>query len=81
MVLGGDQLYLCGPPDVVKEDDPMAAFEGRLGSELWSLSAEDGKIVSKQKLNEMPIFDGMIVAEDRIFVTTVNGKILCFEAR
>jgi hypothetical protein len=77
MVLGADKLFLCGPPDVVKEGDPMAAFEGRLGSELWSLSAEDGKILSKSKLDEMPIFDGMIVADDRLYLCTDRGDIIC----
>ena len=77
MVLGGDQLYLCGPPDILKEDDPMAAFEGRLGSELWTLSAKDGSIIAKQDLDEMPIFDGMIVADDRLFLSTENGDLMC----
>ena len=79
MVLGGDRLFLCGPPDVLKEGDPMAAFEGRLGSELWSLSAEDGKIVSKMKLEEMPIFDGMIVADSRLYLCTQDGDVICME--
>ena len=77
MVLGGDRLYLCGPPDVIKEDDPMAAFEGRLGSELWSLSAETGEIVSQAKLEEMPIFDGMIVADKRLYLCTKDGDVIC----
>ena len=77
MVLGGDQLYVCGPPDAVKEDDPMASFEGRMGSELWALSAEDGTIISQQKLDEMPIFDGMIVADDRLFLCTETGDVIC----
>ena len=77
MVLGGDQLIVCGPPDVLKENDPLAAFEGRLGSELWTLSARDGNIISQAKLEEMPVFDGMIVADDRLYLCTTTGNLIC----
>ena len=77
MVLGGDQLYLCGAPDILDEEDPLSAFEGRLGSELWSLSAADGKVMSQIKLDEMPAFDGMIVAEERLYLATDAGEIIC----
>lgn len=77
MVLGGDKLFVCGPPDVLNEEDPLAAFEGRLGSELWALSAEDGSIVSQQKLDEMPLFDGLMVANDCLYLSTTSGKLIC----
>ncbi|MHC4405507.1 MAG: outer membrane protein assembly factor BamB family protein, partial [Planctomycetota bacterium] len=54
MVLAGQTLVVCGPPDVVQEGDAMAAFEGRLGSELWTISAPDGKTIAKQQLEESP---------------------------
>ena len=63
--------------DVIKDDDPMAAFEGRMGSELWSLSAADGKILAKEKLAETPIFDGMIVAGGQLYLCTQQGEIIC----
>jgi hypothetical protein len=77
MVLGGETLAVCGPPDAVKDDDPLAAFEGRLGTELWTISAPDGQTIAKQKLAESPIFDGMIVAEDRLFICTEAGEVIC----
>ena len=54
MVLAGKTLAVCGPPDVLKKDDAMASFEGRMGSALWTLSAENGKITSQQKMPEAP---------------------------
>ena len=36
-------LFIAGPPDVVPADDPLAAFEGRLGAWLWVVSADAGK--------------------------------------
>jgi hypothetical protein len=77
MVLAGKTLVVCGPPDVLKEGDAMAAFEGRMGSELWTLSAPDGETVAKQKLDELPIFDGMIVAENRLYLCTEQGEVIC----
>lgn len=77
MVLAGKTLVVCGPPDVLKEGDPMAAFEGRMGTELWTISAADGKTIAKLKLKESPIFDGMIVAEDRLYICTETGEIIC----
>jgi hypothetical protein len=79
MVLASNKLVVCGPPDLVKEGDPMAAFEGRLGSELWTISAADGTTVSQQKLDEMPLFDGMIAAENRLFMCTDDGAVICME--
>lgn len=77
MTLGGQTLVICGVPDVVKTDDPMAAFEGRLGSELWTVSATDGKPMTKQALKVTPIFDGMIVAQDHVYMCTEDGSVLC----
>ena len=34
MVLAGDRLLFAGPPDVIEEDDPYGAFEGRKGGRL-----------------------------------------------
>jgi hypothetical protein len=77
MALGGKTLVTCGPPDVVKEDDPMAAFEGRLGSELWTFSVADGKTLGQFKLDESPIFDGLIVANNCLYLCTEKGAIVC----
>ena len=35
-------MFVAGPPDVVPQDDPLAAFEGRLGSAIWAFSTDDG---------------------------------------
>ncbi len=80
MALAGKTLLVCGPPDVVKEDDPMAAFEGRMGSELWTISAPDGRTIARQKLKESPIFDGMIVGDDQVYMCTERGEVICMGA-
>jgi len=79
MVLAGHSLHVCGPPDRVKEGDPLAAFEGRMGSELWTLKADSGEIMSKTSLDDVPAFDAMIAAEGRLLMTTETGSVICFQ--
>jgi len=78
MVVAGDHLIVAGPPDVVPEDDPLAAFEGRAGGVLQVFSAGDGKQVASQKLASPPAFDGMSAAEGRLYMATHDGKVICF---
>jgi len=78
MVLAGKALFVAGPPDVVSEDDPLAAFEGRSGGALWTVSAADGKTTARTKLDAPPVFDGLIAAGGRIYMVTVDGKVICY---
>ncbi len=80
MVLAGDTIFVCGPPDKVKASDPLAAFEGRMGGEIWALNAATGEVLNKLKTTDVPAFDAMIAAENRLFMCTPAGKILTFAA-
>jgi outer membrane protein assembly factor BamB len=77
MVLAGQRLFLAGPPDVVPRDDPLAAFEGRLGARLWVVSASDGEKLAEYELDRTPAFDGMIAADDRLYLVTADGHVMC----
>ncbi len=81
MVLAGKHLAVCGPPDVLKKGDTAASFEGRMGSEFRIVSAADGKTLSTQKLKEVPIFDGMIVADGRLLMCTESGELICMKKK
>jgi hypothetical protein len=79
MVLAGDTLCVAGPPDVVPEEDPAAAFEGRKGAQLWTFRASDGeKLAEIAHLAAPPVYDGLIAAESRLFISTTDGRVLCF---
>jgi hypothetical protein len=78
MVLANDRLFMAGVPDVVPEDDPYAAFEGREGAQLWVVSATDGEKVAEYQLDSMPAFDGLIAAGGRLFLVTTSGEVQCF---
>jgi hypothetical protein len=78
MVLADDKLFMAGPPDVVPQDDPYAAFEGRKGAQLWVVSATDGYKLAEYPLKELPAFDGLIAVGGQLFLATADGKLLCF---
>ena len=80
MVLAGDRLFICGAPDIVPNDDPEAAFQGRSGARLWAVSAEDGEKLAEYELERMPAFDGMIAAWGRLYIVTEDGRLLCMGA-
>jgi hypothetical protein len=79
MVLAGDNLFVAGPPDVVDPEDPMAAFEGRKGGLLWTLSAADGKKRAEYTLKSPPVSDGLIAAQDRLFASLRDGRLICMD--
>ncbi|UCF14541.1 MAG: PQQ-like beta-propeller repeat protein, partial [Phycisphaerales bacterium] len=77
MVLAGDHLFVAGPPDAIDPDDPMAAFEGRSGAVLRTYSKIDGSAVTEQKLDAPPVFDGLIAARGRLYMSMEDGTVLC----
>jgi len=93
LVLAGQTLFVAGPPDVLNEeqafenpDDPAtqaklaaqaAALEGRQGGQLLAVSAADGKLLAARELGAMPAFDGMAAAQGRLYVSTVDGRVIC----
>ncbi|MHC4506863.1 MAG: PQQ-binding-like beta-propeller repeat protein, partial [Planctomycetota bacterium] len=81
MVLAGGTLFFAGPPDVFDPKAPMAAFEGGKGAALQAVSAADGKRLAEHKLESPPVFDGMIAAGGRLYVSTLDGKVRCFAGR
>lgn len=78
LVLAGAHLFGVGPPDVVPDDDPAAAFEGKLGSRLWVASTADGEKVAEYPLQQTPIFDGLIAAREHLYMATEDGRLICF---
>jgi outer membrane protein assembly factor BamB len=79
MVLVGDKLFIAGPPDVIPKDDPLAAFEGRMGADFWAVSALTGEKLSEiQHLESPPVYDGLIAAQGCLYISTADGCVHCF---
>ena len=93
MTIAGDTLFVAGPPDLVDErqafhnpDDSEVqaklkrqaeAYEGRAGGQLWVMAKADGRVMNRYTLNTIPVFDGMAVADDSLYMATVDGRVMC----
>ncbi len=77
MTLAGDRLFVAGPPDIVKENDPMASFEGRMGGLLQVYDADKGKSSREYELDAPPVFDGMIAVDGYLLIATTDGQVVC----
>ena len=79
MVLAGHKLFVAGPPDVIPDEDPLAAFEGRKGAEFWAISATTGRTLAElPRLKALPAYDGLIAAGGCLYLSTIDGRIHCF---
>ena len=93
MVLAGQTLFVAGPPDVVNEEEAVksldnpnlraklaeqgAAYKGHGPAILTAVSATDGKGLVSYQLAAAPVFDGMAAAGGKLYLSTVDGKVLC----
>ena len=91
MVKAGDTIFACGPADIVNEPkfaqrrpDQLDAlrkqarvFAGADGSILWAAAAKDGKKIRETRLDVLPVLDGMIAAGGRLYMSTMDGKVVC----
>jgi len=95
MVLAGGNLYTAGPPCIADEKaafyepdaqanrdalaEQEAAWEGKKGGLLRVVSASDGQKLTEYRLDSVPVWDGMAAANGRLYMATIDGKVLCFD--
>jgi hypothetical protein len=77
MLLAKDTLFVAGPPDDADPERALAAIEGKLGARLWAVSAKNGEKLAEQKLDSLPVFDGMASAGGRLYISTIDGQVRC----
>ena len=53
-------------------------WEGSEGASLMVVDINNGSIVSEQKLDTLPVFDGFAAAEGKLFMSTTDGDVVCF---
>jgi len=81
MVRAAETIFVAGVPDVVDPKDPHGAWEGRKGGVLAVFAADDGKKFAEYKLPALPVWDGMVAAGGRLFISTRDGGIVCMGKR
>jgi len=93
MALAGRTLFVAGPRDLVDEEQAVrqlnsddmqrlireqeAAYTGQRGGLLWAVSADDGEKLATLELDTIPVFDGMAAAGGRLYLATVDGRLIC----
>ena len=89
IVLAGQTLLIGGPADTVAEIphstaevDPLAAaLETTRGGRLLVVSTADGQTLAEYGLPSPPVFDGMAVADGRLYLSTKLGQVMCMVSR
>ncbi len=61
--------------------DALDSFEGRKGARLSVTDKTDGRVISELALDSAPAFDGMIAADKRLFISLVDGSVVCLESQ
>jgi hypothetical protein len=95
MVKAGENIFLAGPPDVLDEPGAIPqygsgkameemekqeiALEGGMGMYMLAISARDGRRLAEYRYNSLPVFDGLIAAKGRLYLSTKKGEVVCFE--
>jgi outer membrane protein assembly factor BamB len=93
IVLADKTLFIAGPPDIVDEEKAFFALNdkevlaqlaqqsellhGKDGARLWAVSAATGKKLSEYRLDSLPVWDGMVAANGKLYLATMDGEIAC----
>ncbi len=91
MFITDNAVVIAGPRDLYDEEKAVAGFKigneifsdqqehmaGKHGSLLKVINKRDGSEISSVALPYAPTWDGMITANGRIYMTTVDGHLVC----
>lgn len=84
MAMAGDVIFVAGRPLSFAPDHPVEKFQkshaGELGGVMQAISATDGRKLAEYKLDAPPAWDGMAVADGRVYLSTENGGVICYES-
>jgi hypothetical protein len=94
MALAGNRLLIAGPPDVLDEEAAFQNFadqatqqqiaaqdkalKGQSGALFQAVDAGTGETVAEYQLDSPPVFDGLIVAGGRVFIATMDGRLMAY---
>lgn len=69
VMLAGENAFAAATP---------IGRDPKVKSELWVLNGADGAKAQVLPLDGRPVYDGLSAAGGRLFVTTEDGRVLCF---
>lgn len=66
-------------PAILKElKEQDEALDGKRGAKMWAVNVETGEQSAGLELTSPPVWDGITVAQGRVYVSTMDGKLQCF---
>jgi len=77
MLLAREHLYVAGPPDLPPDDGAYEAMIGKRGALFRVVATSDGSQLAEFEMDEVPVFDGLIAAGDRLYMSTMDGTLIC----
>ncbi len=94
MVLADKTLFVAGPPDILDEEEiyfflndeeikeklarQNDLHKGKEGGKMWAVSATTGERLKEFKLDSLPVWDGMAASGGQLYISTMDGELLCF---
>ncbi len=95
LVVTDENIFIAGPPDVVKTEEisgdgalelsnpqeVLDAWNGKKGGMLWAVSRDDGSKQAAYELESPPVFDGMAAAQGSLYLSTADGRVLCYSGK
>jgi len=97
MVVADKIMFVAGPPDIISEEDAFFALDdqavrqklaeqsallkGKEGGLMWAVSARTGEKLSEYKLDALPVWDGLIAAAGKLYMTTMTGDVYCYSGK
>ena len=77
IAIADESLFVAGTPVAFPAADLHAAYEGRMGGIVWMASTQTGEKIAETKLSAAPAWDGMAVANGRLYMSLEDGSIIC----
>jgi len=86
MVLTDNVLFVAGWLDSVRIEEKTGVALDESGKRtnravLWAVSPADGKKLAQYPLDSAPVFDGLVAAGRRLYLTTAAGNVVCLGPR
>jgi hypothetical protein len=75
--------YLPGANDEINRQlkAQEQAWRGKHGGLLWIVSAENGEKLDEYKIDSVPVSDGLSVAEGKVFISLIDGSVVCLKEK
>jgi hypothetical protein len=82
LVLGPDVLLVAGPVmQLESEELAEPAFRSGYPARLVAFRPTDGAELAGVDLDDQPVFDGMVAAHGCIYLSLINGSVVCYSGK